>query len=34
MFGVLIVVLRRDYIAGLSLSLGQREIPLIASLRV
>jgi hypothetical protein len=34
MFGVLIVVLRPNHIAGLDLSLGQREIPLIASLRV
>jgi hypothetical protein len=33
-FGVLVVFLRRDYVAGLSLSLGQREIPLIASLRI
>ena len=32
MFGVLVVVLRADHIAGLSLSLCQREIPLVVSL--
>src|SRR2546422_2706869 len=34
MFSVLVVVLRPDHIAGLGFSSGQREIPLIASLRV
>ena len=34
MFGVLVVILRRDFITGLGFSLGQREIPLIISLRV
>jgi hypothetical protein len=34
MFSVLVVVLRADHIAGLGFSSGQREIPLIASLRV
>ena len=34
MLGVLVVVLRPDRIAGQSLRLGQREIPLIVSLRV
>jgi hypothetical protein len=34
MFSVLVVILRPDQITGLSLSLGQREITLIASLRV
>ena len=32
--GVLIVVLRPDYVAGLGLSPGERQIPLIVSLRV
>jgi hypothetical protein len=34
MLSVLVVILRPDYIAGLSLSFGEREIVLIASLRV
>ena len=34
MFGVLIVVLGSDDIAGLGFSLGQRQIPLVASLRI
>ena len=34
MFGVLIVVLGSDDIAGLDFSLGQRQIPLVASLRI
>ena len=34
MFGVLVVVLGRDQIAALGFSLGQRQIPLIVSLRV
>ena len=34
MFGVLVIVLGRDQIAALSFSLGQRQIPLIVSLRV
>jgi hypothetical protein len=33
MFGVLVVVLGRDQIAALGFSLGQRQIPLIVSLR-
>jgi hypothetical protein len=33
-FGVLVVILRPDHIAGLGLGLGHGEIPLIASLRV
>ena len=34
MLGVLVVVFGPDHVAGLGLSLGQREIMLIASLRV
>ena len=34
MFGVLIVVFCPDYVAALDLSLGERQIPLIVSLRV
>jgi hypothetical protein len=34
MLGVLVVVLSPDYVASLSLSFGQREIALIASLDV
>jgi hypothetical protein len=34
MFGVLVVVLRLDRIAELDFGTGERQIPLIASLRV
>ena len=34
MFGMLVVILRRNSITGLGFSLGQREIPLMISLRV
>jgi hypothetical protein len=34
MFGVLVIVLRSNRIAGPGLRLGEREIPLIVSLRV
>jgi hypothetical protein len=34
MFGVLVVILRPDQIAGLGFGLGQRQISLIVSLRV
>jgi hypothetical protein len=34
MFSVLVVVFRRDSIAGLGFSLSQRQIPLIVFLRV
>jgi hypothetical protein len=34
MLGVLVVILRPDQIAGLGLGLGQRNVPLIVSLRV
>jgi hypothetical protein len=34
MFGVLVVVFCPDYVAALGFSLGERQIPLIVSLRV
>jgi len=34
MFGVLVVILRRDRVADLGFSTGERQIPFIVSLRI